>query len=146
MQRESVDRKTAQWMIEKKDGERSCFIRSLYSRHWENPDEYDHVFDLGTQSIEAAIAWTKDSLTERDRFRDDAARRLLRMCAAAAKIKAGLFTNPSLMVTTMDVEHDGEHIVLRGVVHSPKERKRIEDAAAELAVDLPLRSELHYRF
>ena len=145
MQRESVDRKTAQWMIEKKDGERSCFIRSLYSRHWENPDEYDHVLDLGTQSIEAAIAWTKDSLTEKDRSSNDAARKLLQMRAAAAKIKAGLFTNPSLVVATMDVVHDGEHIVLRGVVHTPKERKRIEDAAAELGVDLPLRSELHYR-
>jgi hypothetical protein len=145
IQRESVDRKTAQWMIEKKDGERSCFIRSLYNRHWENPDEYDHVLDLGTESIEAATSWTKDSLTERNLFNNYAARKLLQMRAAAAKIKAGLCTNPSLYVTTMDVVHDGEHIVLRGVVRTPKERGRIEDAAAELAVDLPLRSELHYR-
>jgi cytidylate kinase len=145
MKRDSVDRKTAQWMIEKKDGERSCFIRSLYGRHWEDPDEYDHVFDMETQSIEAATSWAKDNLAEKDRFNTDAARELLQMRAAAARIKAGLFTNPSLFVTTMDVVHDGEHIILRGVVHTPKERKRIEDAVAELGVDLPLRSELHYR-
>jgi hypothetical protein len=145
MKRDSVDRKTAQRTIGKKDGQRAGFIRSLYARQWENPEEYDHVLDMGTHSAEASISWIVVKLAEKDRLSNDISRRLLEMRAAAARIKAGLFTNPSFQVTSIDVVHDGDHIVLRGIAHTPKERKRIEDAAAELAGDLHLRSELHYR-
>ncbi len=145
MQRDAVDRKTAQWLLEKKDGERSCFIRSLYSKHWENFEEYDLILDMGIQTIEEATDRVKAILMEKDRFGSEETRKLVQMRAAAAKIKAGLCVNPSLQATTLDVAYDGEHIVLRGIVRSPTERKRIEDAAAKLAVGLPLKSELHYR-
>ena len=145
VKRDAVDRKTAQWLIEKKDGERSCFIRSLYGRHWEDFDEYDLILDMGFQTIEEATARVKAILLERDHFGSEATKELVQMRAAAAKIKAGLCVNPSLQATTLDVAYDGEHIVLRGIVHSPKDRKHIEDAAAELAAGLPLKSELHYR-
>jgi cytidylate kinase len=145
MERDSLTRATAEWMIEKKDSERSCFIHSLYRRHWDKPEEYDRVIDMGTRSIEAVASWIQDILVETDRFNTDAAKKLLQMRAVAAKIKAGLLTNPSLFVPLLDVEYDGKDIVLRGVLHSPKERKVIEEAAGRLAAGEPLRSELHYR-
>jgi hypothetical protein len=145
MARDAVDRKTAQWLIEKKDGERSCFIRSLYSKHWEDFEEYDLILDMGFQTLEEATARVKAILLEKERSGSEEARQLVRMRAAAAKVKAGLCVNPSLQASTLDVVYDGECVVLRGIVHSPKERTRIEEAAAGLAAELPLKSELHYR-
>jgi hypothetical protein len=145
MERDAVDRKTAQWLIEKKDGERSCFISSLYGRHWENFGEYDLILDMGFQTIEQGSDRVKAILLEKERFSTEQATGLVKMRAAAARIKAGLCVNPTLHVATLDIEYDGEWIVLRGIVHGPGERKRIEDAAAKLAAGLPLKSALHYR-
>lgn len=145
MQRDGVDRKTAQWLIEKKDGERSCWIRSLYGRHWESSEEYDLILDLGGQSLDAAAERVKTMLLKRDPLADEANRELVRMRAAAARVKAGLCVNPAIRAATLDVVYDGEHIVLRGIVHTTKERQHIEETASKLAADLPLKSELQYR-
>ena len=145
MQRDAVDHKTAQWLLEKKDGERSCFIRSLYSKQWEDFEQYDLALDMGIQTRDEATERVKAILLEKERSGSEETRKLVRMRAVAAKIKAGLCVNPSLQASTLDVVYDGGCVVLRGIVHNLKERQRIEDAAAELAADLPLKNELHYR-
>lgn len=145
MQRDGVDRKTAQWLVEKKDGERSCWIRTIYSKHWENVEEYDLVLDMGTQTHDEATERVKAILLEREHSANEETKRLVQMRAAAARIKAGLCVNPAIQFATLDVIYDGEHIVLRGIAHNPRERQNIEEAAAELAGDLPLKIELHYR-
>jgi osmotically-inducible protein OsmY len=70
---------------------------------------------------------------------------ILRMKSLAAKIKAELLTDPSFFIPTLDVIDDGKEIVLRGVIHNPKEHKRIEEKAKGLAGDVPIKCELHYR-
>ena len=145
MVRDSVDRETARWLAEKTDRGRSRFLYSLYGKHWDDPRDFDFVFKTDVKSLEEIISSVKDLLLERDRFNTPESRKMLQMRAAAAKVKAGLLTNPSLFVPTLDVHDDGKAIVLQGVVHNPKEHKRIEEAARKLAGDLPLRCELHYR-
>jgi len=145
MKRDSIDRKTARRLIEKKDGDRSCFVRSLYGKRWEDAEEYDLVLDMGSLTIEKATDQVIAALSEKERFNSRENRKLVQMRAAAGAIKAGLLIDPSLHVTTLDVEYDGELILLRGVVHSPGEHKRVADAAAKLAGKLPLKCELHYR-
>jgi cytidylate kinase len=145
MVRDSVDRETARWLAEKTDRGRSRFLYSLYGKHWDDPAEFDFVFKTDVKSLEEIISSVKDFLLERDQFNTPDSRKILQMRAAAAKVKAGLLTNPSLFVPTLDVHDDGKAIVLQGVVHNPKEHKRIEEAARKLTGDLPLRCELHYR-
>jgi hypothetical protein len=67
------------------------------------------------------------------------------MRALAAKIKATLLSDPSHFIPTLDVDYDETQLVLRGVIHNPKEHEGIEKAARELAGDVPLKCELHYR-
>ena len=145
MQRDELDRKTAQWLLETKDDGRSCWIRSLYRKNWENHEEYDLVLDMGIQTIEEATERVKTILLEKDHLANEETKKLVQMRAAAARIKAGLCVNPAIQFATLDVIYDGEHIVLRGIAHNPRERQNIEEAAAELAGDLPLKNELHYR-
>jgi hypothetical protein len=145
MLRDSVDRETAGWLAEKTDQARSRFLYSLYGKHWDDPAEFDFVFATDVKSIEEISCLVKDLLLERDRLNTPESRKILQMRAAAAKVKAGLLTNPGLFVPTLDVHDDGTAIVLQGVVHNPKEHRRIEEAARKLAGDLPLRCTLHYR-
>jgi cytidylate kinase len=145
MVRDAVDRETARWLVEKTDRGRSRFLYSLYGKHWDDPAEFDFVFTPEVKSIEEISSLVKKLLRERDRLNTPESRKILQLRADAAKVKAGLLTNPALFVPTLDVHEDGTAIVLRGVVHNPKEHKRIEELARKLAGDLPLRCELHYR-
>jgi YjbE family integral membrane protein len=145
VKRESVDTDTARWLCEKTDNERSCFLHTIYGKRWDDSAEYDQIFDAGTQTMEAIIADVVKSLREREGKATDEARRLLSLRAAAAKVKAGIATNSRFFIPTLDVSVEGAAIVLRGVTHSPKEHTAIEEAAAKLAGDVPVRCELHYR-
>ncbi len=145
MARESVDRKTAVRLSKKIDKDRSCFLYSLYGKHWDEPTQYDEVINTAGRSLEDIVAEVKQTLANKDQQSTPASRKELEMRAAAAKIKAGLLSDPSLFVPTLDIFYDGKDIVLRGVIHNPKEQKRIEEKAALLAGDYPLRCDLHYR-
>ncbi len=145
MKRESVDRGTALWLAEKTDKERAGFILAIYHRHWEDPAGYDMNFDIGDRNIDEIVSAVKDELPERDKAKTDEAVNKLRMRSIAAKVRAGIFTDSAFFLPTLEVYEDGKTVVLKGVVHSPSEHKRVEDAAKRLAGDIPVRCELHYR-
>ena len=48
------------------------------------------------------------------------------MKTVAAEIKAGILTEPGFFVPTLDVYYDGKNLVLRGVIHNPKEHKKMK--------------------
>ena len=145
MERESVDRDTAHWLAEKTDRERSCLIHLLYGKHWDDHAEYDMVFDTGVKTLDEIVNIVKDTLLEKEKFNTEAARKLLQIRAIAAKIKAEILIDHGLFIPTLDVYPEGENLILRGVIHSPKEHKKIEDKAKKIAGDIPLKCELHYR-
>lgn len=145
MRRESLDEETSRWLIEKTDRDRACFLYSLYGKKWDDPMEYDYIFDTSSTPLGETVERVKELLAERDRARTDASMKLLRMRMEAAKIKAALLTDSSFFLPTLDVFYDGKDIILRGVVHNPKEQKRVEETARKLAGNLPLKCRLHYR-
>ncbi|MFZ3121878.1 MAG: cytidylate kinase family protein [Thermodesulfovibrionales bacterium] len=145
MKRESMDKDTAHWLIEKTDNERSCFIHLIYGKHWDDHVEYDMVFDTSVKTLNEIVNIVKDTLLEKEKFNTEAARKLLQIRAIAAKIKAEILIDHGLFIPTLDVYPEGENLILRGVIHSPKEHKKIEDKAKKIAGDIPLKCELHYR-
>ncbi|MCU0586925.1 MAG: cytidylate kinase family protein [Syntrophobacteraceae bacterium] len=145
MARESVNEYTAQWLIERSDRERSGFIRSIHGKDWNDPRGYDQCIDTGPRSLDDIADALTRQLRERDRLCDDACRSIVRMRGEAARIKAGLLTNPRIFIPTLDVESEGTRIVIRGVVHNPREYERVEREALKLAGKLPLQCQLHYR-
>jgi hypothetical protein len=145
MNRESVNENTARWLIEKSDRERSGFIHSIYGKDWDDPLEYDLFIDTGAKPLDEIVNDLVELLRERDRFCDEECRNIVRMRGEAARIKAGLLTNPGLFIPTLDVNFDGSSIVLRGVIHNPREHERVQKEARKLAGDLPFKCQLHYR-
>ncbi len=44
MHKDEVDRKTAEWLIEKIDKERAGYIQAIYGKHWEDQENYDLIY------------------------------------------------------------------------------------------------------
>jgi cytidylate kinase len=145
MSRESVNRQTAEWLAEKVDHDRRCFIHALYGKSWDEDLEYDRLFDTSRESLDEVVAVVKQLLEERDRNASEQARKTLEMRAAAARIKAGLLTDSRLFIPITDVYYDGKDIVLRAIVHNPREHRKVEEAGKKLAGQLPFRCELQHR-
>lgn len=143
--KESVDQGSARWLLEKTDRERSGFLHSLYGRRCDDPSAYDFVLNTGFITVEKAVTLIKGLLEDRERFGTAEWRKVLEMRALAATIKAVIIADPSYFIPTLDVDYVGENLVLRGVIHNPKEHEGIEKAARALAGDVPLKCELHYR-
>ena len=145
IRRESVDRETARWLCDKTDRERAGFLHAIYGGRWDDPAEYDRVIRVAGQSVDSETAEVKSILADRERAYTESAQQTLRLLSAAARVKAGIATNPRFFIPVFDVQPEGNGLVLRGVTHTPTEFKSIEDEATRLAGDLPIRCDLHYR-
>ena len=145
MREEDFTRDTAFWLIEKADKQTTDVVYMLYGKHWDDPAEYDMRLDLGVKKEQEVIEMIKDALVKKEELNTEQAQKVLRIRAIAAKVKAGIATNRNFLIPTLDVRAAGETIVLRGVIHNPKEKEHIEEAAKGLAGDIPIEFDLHYR-
>ncbi len=143
--RENVDRATATLMIKKFDKESKGFIGTVYGADWNVHTYYDIIFNTAAQPKNTVVASIKAAITEKDQYNTEEVKQMLKIKAAAAVVKAGIMTNSKFFIPTLDVRSGGDTIVLRGVIHNPKEHKSVEDEARRLAGDVPLKCELNYR-
>lgn len=145
MQREVLDYDTARLLVERTDHERAEFILSVYGKSWDDPGEFDAIFNTGVQPIEDIIYVVSETLLQHDRLKTEEAQKSLVMRAAAAKLEAGLLTYPQLFISTVEVFVEEDKLVLHGVVRDPKQKKRVEEIALRFADNHPLVSHLNYR-
>lgn len=145
MKRDAVDQAMARWLQEKVDRERAGFIRALYGKQIDDPSQFDITFDTGKMTPESIAAELIDLLGEKDKKKTEEAQQALVMRAEAARVRAAILTNPAFLLPTLDVEQDGKELVLRGIVHNPREHSRVEEYVRTLAGSTPVRCELHYR-
>ncbi len=143
--RESIDLDSARWLSKRTDRERAASVHSIFGKSWDDPAEFDEVFDTGKQSIEQIIAHVTERLAERDLLKTPESENLIRMRAAGAEVKARLLINPSMLVPTLEVEFNGRELVVTGIVRGPKHSARVENEARRFAGGLPLRCNLRNR-
>jgi len=151
MEKEGVNSENARWLIEKADHEMAGAIYLIYGRDWDNPEEYEMVFDTGIQTHDEIITTIKNGLLEKETLNTEKARRILQLRALAAKIKAEIITDPRYSISALDVEPKEEGLIekgliLRGTTHNQKDIKLIEEIAKKLAEEVPIECELQYRW
>jgi cytidylate kinase len=151
MEKERVNPENARWLIEKADHEMARAIYLIYGREWDNPEEYEMVFNTGIQSNDEIITTIKNALLEKEKSNTEKAREIIQLRALAAKIKAEITTNPQYNLSVFDVDPKEESLikkglVLRGIVHNQDDVKKIEEEAKKLAGDIPVEFELQYRW
>jgi cytidylate kinase len=151
MEREGVNSENARWLIEKADREMAGAIYLIYGRDWDNPAEYEMVFDTGIQTPDEIITTIKNGLFEKEKFNTEKTRKILRLRALAAKIKAEITTNPQYCISVLDVDPKEEGmiekgLVIRGIIYNQNDIKKIEETAKKLAGDIPIECGLQYRW
>jgi len=151
MEKEAVNSENARWLIEKADREMAGAIYLIYGRDWDNPEEYEMVFDTGGQPQDEIVITIKKALVEKEKLNTEKARKILQLRALAAKIKAEIATDPRYSISVLDVDPKEESLIekgliLRGTTHNQKDIKLIEEIAKKLAGDVPIECELQYRW
>ena len=151
MEREGVNSQNARWWIEKADHEMAGAIYLIYGRDWDNPAEYDMIFNTGVQTADEIIASIKNALLEKEKYNTEKAGRILQLRALAAKIKAEITTNPRFCISVLDVEPKEEGLIekgllLRGIVYNQRDIKQIEEIAKKIAGDVAIECGLQYRW
>jgi cytidylate kinase len=151
MEKEGVNTENARWLIEKADHEMAGAIYLIYGRDWDNPAEYEMVFNTGIQTQDEIITTIKNTLLEKEKSNSEKAREIIQLRALAAKIKAEVTTNPQYNLSVFDVDPKEEGmiekgLVIRGIIHNQNDIKKIEETAKKLAGDIPIDCELQYRW
>lgn len=142
-----MDRENAKYLIEKADREMAGAVYFIYGRHWDDPEQYDLVFDTGEQTIDKVVEIVKSELFRRDQLRTPEGENILRLRAISARIKAAIRTSPNLTISELDVEPKQEGlleygIVLRGIVHGAKDVEEAGEIAKNAAGELPVDNQL----
>jgi cytidylate kinase len=138
-------RETAEALIKKTDNDRAGYVRSIYKKDWGDPRYYDRIIDTSEYTQEEIVQRLVTALQEWEGRATEEGRKKLAGRAVAAKIKARIFGHPKIFVPTLEVFHEGDDIVLRGVIHSPQERHEIEKIIEEAGGAFGVRNELRNR-
>ena len=142
---ESVNKKIAENIAKKKDRERAGFVQALYGKDLNSPQNYDAVFNTAMMPADRIVTVLTEELLIRDGRKTEEAQNLVRLRAAAARVRAGLMIDTKLYVPTLEVICSGSELIVRGVVRSAGQYSRISEAARYFAEDFPVKVELRFR-
>ena len=148
---EGMNSENARWLIEKADREMAQSVYLIHGRKWDDPGEYDMVFDTSVTTIDQIVPLVREALLEKEKHKSEQAKATLQLRAVAARVKAAIATDPTLFVSVLDVDPKEEGlpeygIIVRGIVHDRDDIERVKDAARKIVGDVPVEFELHYRW
>ncbi|OPY89821.1 MAG: cytidylate kinase [Syntrophus sp. PtaU1.Bin208] len=143
--REDISRDLARLIVKKADRELTSALNQMYGGEWDDPATFDFIFNTAQQSLDNVANAVKDACLNKDAFRTDEAVKALQLKAKAYEVKAGIATDPHLLVPTLEVVPQGGGLVVRGVVSSTEEYRGVQDEATRLAGSVPVTFDLHFR-
>jgi cytidylate kinase len=145
MLRESVDRDAAERLIQRVDLDRACYINANYQSDWDAESIYDLILNTGSLSYDQAADLLVEALAEKERQATPEARAHLGDLALAYRLRARVASDPRVLIPTLEVYLENGHLVVAGVIHTPKEKQLVEEIARQVCGDRPLRFEWHRR-
>jgi cytidylate kinase len=141
----------ARWLIDKVDSEIAGAVYLIYGSAWDDPEQYDFVFDTSLQSYDEITSIIKDALEKKDKLYTEKTKNILQLKALAAKIKAEIAINPDLSsVSTLEVRLKEEALIeyglfVGGIFHNMADKKLIEEIVKGLSGDVPIEFGFQYR-
>jgi cytidylate kinase len=148
---EETNSEYARWLIEKADKDMAGAVYMIYGSQWNDPKQYDMVFNTGVKTNDEITDSIKNELIEKDQFKTEKAEKILELKTLAAKVKAEIAINPELFISSLDVMVKEEGLsqyglTLRGVVNVYEDIKRIEELAKTLAGGVSIECKIHFRW
>lgn len=151
IKREGIDSGNARWLIEKVDKEMAGAVYLIYGSAWDDPKQYDRMFDTSTQNAGEIVTAIKEELLKRTSAGTEKARQVLQLRALAAKVRARIAIEPTFPISALDVRPKEEGliqygIIVRGVVYNKSAIGPIQEAAKKICGEVPVEFELQYRW
>jgi cytidylate kinase len=135
----------ASYLVKQADREITANIRQVYGEKWENPDAYEIKFDMSIQNIDQIGEVLRSFIMAKNNLKTQEGQHWLEMKALAARVKAAIFTNPSILIPTLEVEAGRDGIVMRGIARSIREHRHIDEEVKNICKGIPVTCEIHYR-
>jgi hypothetical protein len=145
VEEEEVDRKTAEWLLDKTDHDDSCYVHALYGKNWDDAAAYDVTFDTSVKTRADIVARIEEMIVEKEKRETPETRQILDMRALAARVKAVIFSDRQFFVPTLEVFLEKGGLVVQGVVHGPHEVARLEHAIRAIVPGTQVRFQFHLR-
>lgn len=150
MARDDINRENAEYLVERADSEMAKAVYLIYGRDWDDPQEYDIVFDTSKENLDAIVAAVKKALLEKERYNTPEERQRLEIRALAERIKATILSDPDLIISMLDVDPREERLakyglVVRGLVHKREDVGLIEEIVKRMAGAIPIEFRVQYR-
>uniref|UniRef100_A0A7C5ETZ2 BON domain-containing protein n=1 Tax=Desulfobacca acetoxidans TaxID=60893 RepID=A0A7C5ETZ2_9BACT len=139
MLRESLDREAAMDLIQRVDYDRACYFKANYHTDWDAESLYDLTLNTGSLTYQQAADLLVEALAEKDALATPEARAHLADLALAYRLRARVATDPRVMVPTLSVDLENGHLVVSGIIHSPKEQKILQEIIREVCGTRPVR-------
>jgi len=145
MKKEDIPLDTARLIVKEADRAIHGTMSRIYGEDWNDPDAFELKFDTSEMPVGDVVEVIKNALIEKEKLNTEEAKHLLHLHTVAAKVKAGIATNPKFLIPTLEVDVEKNFIALRAVVHSTDEQNEIEKEAAKLASNVPVTFDFHHR-
>lgn len=148
-QREGVDASQARQIIEKTDHNRAGFNNFFFDCEWENPLNYDIVYNTGVLSDETIIGQIANLAKN---MKDDVKAeglKTLNNLTLAQRVEREILYIKKIPVFFLNVTCEGDQVTLKGIVHSSDAIEKAHDAAfidGVNHVDCKLQIGLHGQF
>lgn len=145
-----INEHTAKWIIEKVDADMARSMYILYGKHWDDPKEFDKVFNTSKQNSAYIIEEIKKGIAEKDALKNQEALNILDLRAIAAKAKAAILTNPNFTVSYMDVTPVEEGMPkyglrVHGFVHERDDISQIKEEVKNIVGALPVEFDVQFQ-
>ena len=151
MQWQETNSENAEWLIKRADKEMAGAVYLIYGFVWDDPAQYDMLFDTGLQTYDAIVEAIAKELQAREGLKTEKAVKLLELKVLAAKIDAELTTDNTLRISSLDVKLKEEGLVeygliVSGAVYANEDISRVKDITNRIAGSAPIEYDLHFRW
>jgi cytidylate kinase len=143
----SISDREASRHIERIDKERVKWTKFLYGKDWRSPELYDIVFNLRGLGHEFVCEMIRHAVEQPQLRTTPASQRAMHNLLIASRVRATLAGIPGMRLEYIDVQADGERVVIRGRTRSQELLDAILDEAATVpgVEDVVNQLEIDYR-
>ena len=106
---------------------------------------YDLILNTDSLTHDRVVDILAENLAAKDRRATPEAKARLALAALGYRLKARIAADSRVLVPTLQVFPEEDTLVVSGIVHTPKELRRLQEIAREVCGDRTVRFDLHRR-
>ncbi len=144
MEQHHLERAQAVDFVKKADLNRAKWAKTIYHVDWEDPSLYDLLIDLGTTSVTDACNQVASAVRASPKATSDFSKALDDLLLGT-DVRARIAAHRAIEDGEIDIEADGDVIIIKGIADSDGEASWITQVVAQTPGVREIVSEMHVR-